>query len=275
MSGRTWGTEHARVTYGSRVALDDVSVDIAPGSIVTVVGGDGAGKTTLSRLLAGLVNLGSGIVHRPDKQHLGYQSEFSGVWRDLTVDENLAFVASAHGLGASDRHARIDRLLEATNLASARDRLAGNLSGGMRQKLGVAMALLPDPQLLILDEPTTGLDPVSRTELWSFIARAAADGTAVLVTTTYLDEAERGSSVLVLDTGRVLAHGTIADVRAATPGTVAVVEDGHDGFSWRRGTTRRAWFPDADAPHDANPVEPDLSDMVIVSALRNRRGVPA
>jgi ABC-2 type transport system ATP-binding protein len=266
-----WGTEQVTVTYGDVPALEEVDVAVTAGSITSVVGGDGAGKTTLSRLLAGLVRPSSGAVRRPSRREIGYQSESSGVWRDLTVDENLAFVASAHRLSRADRISRTDLLLDVTALGPARDRLAGELSGGMRQKLGVAMALLPDPKLLLLDEPTTGLDPVSRTELWAMVAKAAAEGTAVLTTTTYLDEAERASAIVALDEGRVLAHGTVADVRAATPGVVAVVDPATSaGFTWRRGAEWRAWFPDGALPAGARSIEPDLSDLVVVAALRSR-----
>lgn len=263
----SWGLEDARVTFGRVQALDDVDVEVEPGEIAAVVGGDGAGKTTVARALVGLVELDSGSVRRPESRRIGYQSESSGVWSDLTVVENLDFVATAHRLTGPDRTRRIDALLEITRLGAARDRLAVNLSGGMRQKLGVAMALLPGPALLVLDEPTTGLDPVSRTELWSVVARAALDGTAVLTTTTYLDEAERGSHVVALDEGRVLAKGTLEQVRQEVPGAVAEVDAGFaHPYMWRRAGGWRAWFPDGNLPDGASPVHPDLTDLVTAAA---------
>lgn len=266
-----WGLEDARVRYGQTSALDDVDVEVTPGEVTAVVGGDGSGKSTVARALVGLVRLDGGRVSRPETRRIGYQSEWSGVWGDLTVAENLGFVASAHRLSGATRDRRIGALLEVTDLGSARDRLADDLSGGMRQKLGVAMALLPEPSLLVLDEPTTGLDPVSRTELWSVVARAAVEGAAVLTTTTYLDEAERGSQVVALDQGRVLARGTFEDVRRQSPGVVARIDPPGDyPYKWRRGGGWRAWFPDGVAPSGASPVTPDLTDLVTVASYARR-----
>jgi ABC-2 type transport system ATP-binding protein len=255
------------VRYGPIAALDDVDLAVEPGSMTVVVGGDGAGKTTLARALVGLAPLTGGWVGRPER--VGFQPESSGVWGDLTVDENLRIVAGAYGLAATDE--RIDELLDVTALGPARGRLGRDLSGGMRQKLGVAMALLAEPELLVLDEPTTGLDPVSRMELWEFISRAAAEGRAVVATTTYVDEAERARRVLALDEGTVLAAGTIADVVAAMPGRVFAGDHDLGPLSWRRGREWRVWSPDGSSPDGAVPVEPDLSDVVTVASLGSGR----
>jgi ABC-type multidrug transport system ATPase subunit len=213
----TWGADNVTVRYGQRTALDGVSVEVRPGAVTVVVGGDGSGKTTLLRALAGAVRPQSGTVRRPPLLEVGLISGSSGLYADLTVDENIAFVAAAYGLGGAERDRRAAELLAQTNIEGVGGRLAGQLSGGMRQKLAFALAMLHRPKLLVLDEPTTGVDPVSRSELWRLIAGAAADGAAVLVATTYLDEAERAEEVLVLDGGRAVAAGPPEAVAAALP----------------------------------------------------------
>lgn len=261
----SWGLDVVRVVFGETVALDGVSLDVSPGHIVVVVGGDGAGKTTLSRTLVGLTAISSGRVRRSDRT--GYQPESSGVWNDLTVMENLEFVAGAYDLGPDRARSRIDQLLAVTDLGPAADRLGRHLSGGMRQKLGVAMAVLSDPELLVLDEPSTGLDPLSRVELWSFIGLAAREGRAVVVTSAYVDEAARAETVLALDDGSVLASGTVTEVIAAMPGAVYESPQPTGANSWRRGRTWRVWSRDGSAPPDADLTSPDLADVVTVAAL--------
>lgn len=261
----SWGLEKVTVTYADSRALDDVDLTVQPGVITTVVGGDGAGKTTLTRAMVGLVAIESGRVARPKR--IGYQPETSGVWTDLTVAENLTLVSGAHRMSETQTQERITELLEVTALSEARDRLGSELSGGMRQKLGVAMALLPDPELLILDEPTTGLDPVSRLELWAFVATAASTGCAVLVTTAYVEEAERAGSIVVLDEGKVLATGSLEAVLGATPGRVFKSKHRVGELSWRRGRTWRVWSPDGTPPPESEHVEADLQDSVTVAAL--------
>jgi ABC-2 type transport system ATP-binding protein len=266
----TWGLDSVTVTFGDVVALAEVSLEARPGEIAVVVGGDGAGKTTLSRTLVGLEPVAAGRVQRPGRT--GFQPESSGVWGDLTVMENLEFVAGAYHLETGRARARIDDLLEVTGLGSAADRLGRNLSGGMRQKLGVAMAVLSDPELLVLDEPTTGLDPVSRVELWSFITLAAREGRAVVVTTAYVDEAARASTVLALDDGVVLAAGTVDEVIASIPGAVFVSPRPAGERSWRRGRGWRIWAPDGVSPSGATPATPDLGDVVTVASLARETG---
>jgi len=213
----SWGADDLTVRYGARTALDRVGVGVDPGSVTVVVGGDGAGKTTLLRALVGTVAPERGSVARPPRRDIGFISGTAGVYADLTVDENLAFAGGAYGVTRDVRDRRAAGLLEQTGLGAARGRLAGRLSGGMRQKLAFVLAMLHEPRLLVLDEPTTGVDPVSRSEIWRLIAGAAAGGAAVLVTTTYLDEAERGARVLVLDGGRAVAAGPPEAVAAALP----------------------------------------------------------
>ena len=175
-----------------------------------------------------------------------------GVYTDLTVDENIAFAGGAYGLAGDERERRAARLLEQTGIAAARGRLAGRLSGGMRQKLAFALAMLHEPKLLVLDEPTTGVDPVSRSELWRLIAGAAADGAAVLVTTTYLDEAERAARVLVLDGGHAVAAGPPEAVAAALPRPLATAaRDAAKGTRESAATIGRPAAAAADASRDA------------------------
>jgi ABC-2 type transport system ATP-binding protein len=246
-----------------------VTFEVAAGTVAAVVGGDGAGKTSLLRALAGTVRPAAGTVRRPPERRLGYVSAGPGVWADLTVDENLSFSGRAYGLSAGELDRRVGGLLERTGLAEARDRLAGRLSGGMRQKLALAMAVAHEPDLLILDEPTTGVDPVSRAELWRLLAASAAGGAAVVVATTYLDEAERAATVLVLDRGRSLLAGTPDEVVAATPGLVVDAAARPAGLpSWRRGSRWRAWSPDGSTPPGTGPATLDLEDAVIVAQLR-------
>jgi ABC-type multidrug transport system ATPase subunit len=272
----TFGATSLRLSYGTTLALDEVSLDAAPGQVTAVVGGDGAGKTSLLRCLAGALRPDGGEIRSPGKQRTGYLSAGSGMYPDLTVAENLAFRASAYGLTGTQAATRAAELTELAGLADARDRLAGQLSGGMRQKLGVISALLHRPELLILDEPSTGVDPVSRSDLWWLIASAAADGAAVILATTYLDDAQRSGTVLVLDAGKTLAAGTPEQIVAAMPGALFAVTERPAGEaaqrSWRRGASWRLWTPPGDHS-SASPVaaraavEPDLQDAVIVAAL--------
>jgi ABC-2 type transport system ATP-binding protein len=267
-----WGVDGLSVRYGAKLALDRVDLEVPSGAITGVVGGDGAGKSTLLRALAGAVAPAGGTVRRPPAQRVGYVSAGPGVYRDLTVDENLAFSGAAYGLRGERLATRAGELLERTGLTAARGRLGGELSGGMRHKLALAMALLHEPALLVLDEPTTGVDPVSRTELWRLLAAAAAGGAAVVLATVYLDEAARTAGVLVLDEGRALLHGTPAEIVAATPG--AVLESAGrppaGTACWRRGPRWRIWSPDGAPVEGAHQVDADIEDAVITASLRRR-----
>jgi ABC-2 type transport system ATP-binding protein len=268
-----YGFEEVSVRFRHTLALDHVSFQVHPGEVVAVIGGDGAGKSTLCRTLAGLIAPSQGRVIDPPDHRLGYLPPSSGVWLDLTVDENLAFVAAAYRLGGDEAQRRRRSLLEATNLDTVADRLGSQLSGGMRQKLGLAMALLPQPPLLVLDEPTTGIDPVSRFELWRLIARSAAQGVAVLLTTTYLEEAERAAAVLALDEGSTLAWGSNDQVTASLPGKIFASNYSVDQpYRWRRGSSWRYWSPEGLAPPGAHPVQPDLSDVLTAAALAREEG---
>ncbi len=272
----SYSVRSATVSFGPALALDDVSVEVPGGSVVAVVGGDGAGKSTLLRALAGEVRLDTGTVEAPPRQRLGYLPASSGSWAALTVTQNVDFVAGIYGLAGDELAARRAELLDRASLTSAAGRLAGQLSGGMRRKLGFVMAIVHRPSLLILDEPSTGVDPVSRIDLWRLVSEAAASGTAVLMSTTYLDEAERAARLVVLDGGRILVQGSYDQVRAGFPGVVTRTgEPVRAEWAWRRGRERHEYWPGADPPPGSTIAEPDLQDIVIALSLARRHLVPS
>ena len=261
-----WGVRDLTVRYGEHVALANVTVDLLPREVVAVVGGDGAGKTSLLRALAGAVPPAGGEVRAPGVRRLGFMPTTAGVWLDLTVDQNVEFVGAAHGVRGEALAERSAVLLEAAGLGDARSRLARHLSGGMRQKLAFSLAMIHEPELLILDEPSTGVDPVSRVELWRLIAQAAASGAAIIMATTYLDEAERASHVTVLDEGRVLLEGSPGAVLESMPGHVReTATPERRERAWRRGRSFREWSPEAPLAGASNVA--DLEDAVVGAAL--------
>ncbi|WP_158609576.1 ATP-binding cassette domain-containing protein [Cellulomonas triticagri] len=264
--GATWGLTGVTVRAGGRTVLDDVTLAVPPGEVTAVVGGDGAGKSTLARLLVGRVLPDSGTVAAPGRARTGYLPATSGVWADLSVAEHVDLVASAARLDPATTRTRAAALLGAAGLADVPDRLGRALSGGMRQKLGFCLALLPAPDLVVLDEPSTGVDPVSRVDLWRMMSAAAADGVAVLLTTTYLDEAERAATVLVLDAGAEVYRGDPAGAAGVVRGAVAVLDAAPaDGTPvWRRGRTFHALVRRA-----AGAAPADLEDAVIALALEH------
>ena len=261
------------VRIGRDLALDRVTLHARAGSVTAVVGGDGAGKTTLLRALVGRVPIHSGTVRTPARERIGYLPASEGSWRGLTVMQNLQFVGGSYGMPIPDVARRAAELLGSTGLAPFGDRPASQLSGGMRRKLGVCMAMLHDPELLVLDEPSTGVDPVSRVDLWHLAARAAARGTTVVMSTTYLDEAARARHVVVLDQGRALASGSPDRIVADVPGVItreaAAVRP---EWAWRRGRTFRELWLDATPPATAATIAPDLEDAVIARALAGSGG---
>jgi ABC-2 type transport system ATP-binding protein len=267
----SWGARDVSVRFGETTALDGVNLDAIDGAVTGVVGGDGAGKTTLLRVLAGALAPDGGEVRRPDVRRIGYLASSSGTYPDLSVEENLVFAATAYGVSPGEIEDRVGEYLDRTGLASARDKLGSKLSGGMRQKLGVIRAMIHRPGLLVLDEPTTGIDPVSRADLWWLIAQAAAEGAAVVLATTYLDEADRASRLLVLDDGRALAQGTPVEIERAVPGrllsTLVRPEGALSARAWRRGKGWRVWIGSDEQIPDGEPIVPDLQDAVTVAAL--------
>ena len=266
----SWGTEGVVVRFGATAALDGVDLVVEPGRVLAVIGGDGSGKSTLLRVLAGVCRADGGTVRRPPPARIGFVSAGGGgVVPDLTVAENVEFVADAYRLPAGWRD-RAAHLLGRAGLAPFGDRLAGQLSGGQHRKLAGTMALLPGPELLILDEVTTGLDPDSRLELWRLVADAAAGGTAVVTATAYLDEADRAEAVVLLYDGRVLAAGSPESIVEAVPGCVEDTAEPDDpDRAWRRGPRWRQWRPDGDRRRGATLT---LEDAAIVRELAAERG---
>ena len=264
--------KNVTVKFGSTTALSDVTLTCAPGSITAVIGGDGAGKTTLLKVLAGRIVPTEGtVVGAEDPHQIGYQPAESGVWRNLSVAENVEFCARVYGISGKQAQERSDKLLRQAGLLPARHRLAGKLSGGMRQKLGVVLATMHQPAMVILDEPTTGVDPISRAELWSMMSAAAAEGATVIFATTYLDEAERATKVCLLDEGKLLAAGPPAEITAEMPGQLWLSETAQQANSrnWRRGNKTYAWTETAaTAPgSDFSPAAYDLENANIVLLL--------
>jgi drug efflux transport system ATP-binding protein len=222
-----------RVTrrFGAIEAVRGLSFEIRRGEMFGLIGPDGAGKTTTIRLLCGLLRPHAGTIsvlgHDPVRQHgvltrsVGYLSQRFSLYGDLSVDENIAFFAEIHGVRGYQ--SRRDRLLEMTQLTPFRDRLADRLSGGMKQKLALACTLVHEPQAIFLDEPTTGVDPVSRREFWKLLSEFLSQGMTILMATPYLDEAERCSRVALLDRGQLLAVDTPGRLRASLPGAILEV----------------------------------------------------
>lgn len=196
------------------LALDQISATIYPGEITGLVGPDGAGKTTLLRLMTGLLSLSAGRLTGRGLhfEQLGYMPQKFGLYEDLTVMENLTLYADVKQLPRIEQPAIFKKMLRFTDLTHFVDRRAGQLSGGMKQKLGLACALLKKPELLLLDEPSVGVDPISRRELWELVTTIAQDGVSVIWATSYLDEAEKCARVLLLNEGKLLFYGPPTDL---------------------------------------------------------------
>jgi len=219
--------------FGDVQAVDQLSFDVQPGEIFGLFGPDGAGKTTTMRMLAGVLtpDSGSATVAGHDvrldpegaKRDLSYMPQRFGLYEDLTVDENIRFYADLFGISRKEREERSAELLAAAGFAEFRRRLAGNLSGGMKQKLGLVCALIHTPRVILLDEPTNGVDPVSRRDFWRILYSLVAQGVAILTSTSYLDEAERCHRVGLLYRGRMLFCDRPEELKKRFPGGVVVV----------------------------------------------------
>ncbi|HAL57834.1 MAG TPA: multidrug ABC transporter ATP-binding protein [Bacteroidetes bacterium] len=221
--------------FGDIVAVNDASLDVEKGEMYGLVGPDGAGKTTIIRMLCGitppssgkLAVLGYDVVKEPEevKKRIGYLSQRFSLYEDLTVDENIEFFAEIHGV--RDYRTRRNELLEFTRLTPFRERLADKLSGGMKQKLALACTLIHTPEVLFLDEPTTGVDPVSRRDFWKVLSSLLKTGITILMTTPYLDEAERSSRVALVNEGRILMADTPQKLKGVMKGVIIEVVCSH------------------------------------------------
>jgi len=241
--------------FGDTVAVDALTLDVRRGELFGIVGPDGAGKTTTLRVLAGVLrpSAGSVVLEGVDvgadperaKPYVAYMAQRFGLYEDLSVQENLDFYADLYRVPRAERPARLERLYRFSRLGEFRDRLAGKLSGGMKQKLSLSCCLIHHPRVLLLDEPTFGVDPISRRELWLILHEMVAEGITVVVSTSYLDEAERCDRVALLHEGRVLAldrpqalqdalEGTMVTLRADRPRDARDVLRAHPGL---RGAT--------------------------------------
>ncbi len=211
-------TEHLSRRFGHLVAVRDVSLSVEKGEIFGVLGPNGAGKSTTIRMLCGILDpsggrgtvVGFDIAKEAEriKERIGYMTQRFSLYEDLTVGENLLFYAGIYGVPRSRRRARVDEVLERAGLVGRRDQLAGTLSGGWKQRVALASSTIHEPPLLFLDEPTAGVDPVSRREFWDQIHRISAAGTTVLLTTHYMDEAERCHRLAFIFRGELLDVGT-------------------------------------------------------------------
>jgi ABC-2 type transport system ATP-binding protein len=307
---------HLRKTFGATVAVDDVNLCIEAGQVYGLVGSDGAGKTTALRLLVGALKADAGDVsicghdvRRQGEQAracIGYLSQRFSLYEDLTVLENIRFFAELRGLRRDEWLPRCMELLDFVGLANFKDRRAGQLSGGMKQKLGLASALVTRPRVLLLDEPTTGVDPVTRQDFWQLVIRIVStplrlppvpgemggDGVAVLLTTPYMDEASRCHRVGFMRGGRIIAEGAPSELRAALDGRIVEVRGaalpdlrraaaGLDGVEdvrafgdklhlrvspGRAGTVIRSLSEAFPGRAEARPVPPTLEDVFITLA---------
>lgn len=230
-------TDQLTKSFDSTTAVDDLNLNIAQGEVFGLVGPDGSGKTTTMRLLTSIMDptsgdawvMGKHTVRDAEaiKEEIGYMSQRFGLYTDLTVEENIHFYADLYGVPRKGREEKIHSLLSFSNLTPFKKRQAGKLSGGMKQKLGLACALIHTPKVLFLDEPTNGVDPVSRRDFWRILYQLLKEGATIFVSTAYLDEAERCSRVGLLHNGRLLACDTPAEVKRLMPGTILEVRTPH------------------------------------------------
>ncbi|MBW4054685.1 MAG: ABC transporter ATP-binding protein [Proteobacteria bacterium] len=292
------------------LAVDHLSFSVKKGEIFGLVGPDGAGKTTTMRMLAGVLAPDSGgaivsgfdIVKAPEsaKHRVSYMPQRFGLYEELTVDENIRFYAQIFGVKAAEKDIRSTQLLDAAGMSEFRKRVAGKLSGGMKQKLGLVCALIHTPDLILLDEPTNGVDPVSRRDFWRILYSLLDQGVTILTTTSYLDEAERCHRIALLHEGRMLFCDTPARLKENMPGAVLSVVtdnprgisellDGNDGISSmmivgdglhlvvkdasRMISELRSIITSANVPFDSiEQVTPTVEDLFVEAVKGNTKG---
>ena len=281
--------------YGRVEALRDVSFTVNRGEMFGLIGPDGAGKTTAIRAMCGLLHIEGGTIRvlgkDPVRQHrdvtasIGYLSQRFSLYGDLSIDENIAFFAQIHGV--HDFHERRNRLLDMTQLTRFRGRLADHLSGGMKQKLALACTLVHQPEIIVLDEPTTGVDPVSRREFWKLLSQFVASGITIVMSTPYLDEAERCARIALLHEGHLLALDEPGRLRASLSGSLFEImvpqpRAARDALSARGelagvqvfGDRLHVWMNGADAPAEERRLINVARDAAI-GATHIRRIVPS
>lgn len=222
--------------FGDLTAVGGLSFKVHPGEIFGLVGPDGAGKTTTLRMLASIMDPTSGNAQIAGfdvtdssasvKDHLAYMSQRFGLYQDLTVAENIDFYADLYGVPTKNRHIRVGELLDFSHMRPFKKRRAGNLSGGMKQKLQLICALVHTPKVLLLDEPTNGVDPVSRRDFWRILYKLLKEQVSILVTTAYLDEAERCDRVALMDHGKIIAVGSPTEIKMLMHGRILTIRSG-------------------------------------------------
>lgn len=273
--------------FGALTAVDRLSFSVRHGELFGLLGPDGAGKTTTLRMLSGVLRPtageaflgGVGVVDDPErvKHGLAYMSQRFGLYADLTVLENIDFYADLYRVPRAERPARYERLFHFSSLGPFKDRLAGNLSGGMKQKLGLSCALVHEPEILLLDEPTFGVDPVSRRELWLIVHEMVGRGVTAIVSTAYMDEAERFDRVALIHEGRLLALDTPEALQRGIAGSILDVRVGERVRDARRAALAVPGVRTATAFGDRLhlAVDDEEQDGAAVLAALRRAGVPA
>jgi ABC-2 type transport system ATP-binding protein len=280
--------------FGAKTALDAIDLHVERGELFGLIGPDGAGKTTFFRIVAGVLQPTSGSVAVEAGATFGFVPQRFSMYEDLSVDENLKLRAKLYGVPTSVALARANEMLERVGMARFGARLAGALSGGMKQKLALIAALLTQPKILLLDEPTTGVDPVSRREFWMLLNRLHHEGLTIIVSTPYMDEAEYATRIAFLDRGRISSIGTRSEILSTYDrplleirtsrrlevrqrlGAMSDVDDvslfgtvlharGARGANADLATRVRAWLHDLVSPNDIQPLAPGLEDVFVLA----------